>query len=619
MKITIDAESYFHSKEFTLKKLSTLEYIRDPRFKLHGFGVAVEDKPPFWVPGKDVKAWVESVNWADVELSAFNAKFDCFILWEHFKVKPRLYIDPMSMARAALGCKIKGYSLATVSEYFGLAPKGVMKTDGLVDLTPEQEKELADYCLHDVDLARQIEGLTAKLLPKDIYPAISQTIEMFVNPRITLDVPLLEKAAKEEKERKATILEKSIYDPKVFASNKQFPDLLTKLGYDVPMKPSPKQKNEDGSVKMIPAIALGDTDFLDMLNSDNEELKTLCECRVAVKSRLLETRSEKLCRIGQTGLWSFDVQFSGAKTHRYSGGNGAGGNPQNFTACRDKKAHKAGHQCKGFLRQAVTAGPYKGLVVGDFAAVEARLQAFLAKDIRLTGIFKSGGDPYCDFASEFYGGPITKADEAQRMFGKTAVLGLGYGMWADKFIKTVKLKTGQVIDIETSKNTVELYRRLYKGIPDLWAYLDQLIPYISESRKGQIGSLPIEYRKDMIILPDGLSIHYPNLRKSFNDKRKKDQWVYDSYEKGRPVVLSLYGGKLLENICQGLAGVLCRQVMLKFDNVVGQNHDEILLISNDPEQDAKDLKEQMEISPSWMPELKLESEVHWGANWLSAK
>ena len=49
-EIAIDAETYF-DKDYSLKALSSVEYIRDPRFLLHGMAVIDSEvgPEPFWV------------------------------------------------------------------------------------------------------------------------------------------------------------------------------------------------------------------------------------------------------------------------------------------------------------------------------------------------------------------------------------------------------------------------------------------------------------------------------------------------------------------------------------------------------------------------------------------
>lgn len=608
MKLVLDFETFYDSKTFTLKKQSMLEYVRDPRFKVHGVGFKIFsehykelESQSQWITGLDVAIFFEHFDWSCVDVIMHNAKFDGLILKEVYGVQPRSWIDTKGMSRAVFGKSLKNHSLATIAEHFGMMPKGIMKTDGLATLTPEQEKELAEYCLHDVELTALIYSQMEKDFPKNQYEILSQTVQMFVEPKIILDVPLLEKTAAMERERKKTIFEDLGIDKAEFSSNVKFPKLLEKEGFEVPTKISPR------TGKQIPAIALGDPDFLDLLEGENERLRTLCEARVAAKSTLLETRSEKLCAIGRTGYWSFDVEYSGAnQTHRLSGGKGAGGNPQNFTR-------------GSALREAVCAPSGFALVVGDFSSIELRMVAYLSKDPGLIQAIEEGKDLYCDFASVFFGRPIDKEkDEAEYRFGKCAILGLGYGMGPAKFRKTVRLQTGQSISEEDAERAVELYRTRYGRVPRFWHFLTSQIPSFAQDKQGLIIGTPMRYEKEALILPSGLRIRYPNLRQNL-----EGEWIYDVWTKRKSGVdiAKLYGGKVLEHMSQGLAGELCKEVARPFGNsVTGLVHDEIhlLALQADAGTAEEELKKAMRQAPAWMPRIKLDAKVGVGPNWLAA-
>lgn len=614
-KLVLDFESYFDSKEgYTLKKMSMVEYVRSPLFKAFGAGfqfinpLGSLSHSPMWVTGSKLQEFFDSIDWANTEVIAHNAKFDGFILRQIFGKQPARWIDTKGMSRAVFGKRLKNHSLATIAEHYGMASKGIMKTDGLKDLTEEQERELAEYCLHDVELCASIFQMLEQNFPESQYESLHWTVQMFVAPKIELDVELLKKTAESERERKKTIFSDLQIDKAEFASNVKFPKLLEKEGFDVPMKPSPRQKNEDGTAKLIPAIALGDPDFLDMLESENDRLRILCEARVAAKSTLLETRSEKLAKLGCTGLWPFDVEFSGAnQTHRFSGGKGAGGNPQNFTR-------------GSALRQAVRAPVGYRLIVGDFSNIELRLVAYLSKDPGLMEAIERDIDLYCDFASTFYGRVITKKDELERRFGKCAILGLGYGMGAKKFMRTVRLQTGQTISEADADRAVDIYRSRYTRVPQLWYMLNSSISLMKDDQKHLMIGLPVTFEREAMVLPSGLVMRYPNLRQE--EGEMGPEWIYDIWEKGHLARRKLYGGKLLENISQGLAGELCKEAALQFgDKVTGLVHDEIHLLERKPFAllTKKKLERVMTTVPRWLPRIKLKAEVGMGPNWLEAK
>jgi DNA polymerase III epsilon subunit-like protein len=613
--IFIDFETMFStSDKYDLRSLDIVSYVRDSRFKVFGLGASMRrsEFSDFWFSGEEIWPFINSVDWKNTTVIGHNIKFDAFILKQKYGILAGQYIDTLALSRAVYGKTLKSHALGSLAEVLGLEAKGHLDTNGKTSLTNVEEQALATYCLHDVALCRQIFEKLSPEFPENQYGIMDQTVRMFVDPKLQLNVPLLEIAAKEEALRRENIFKEIGIDKKEFASNVKFPKLLESRGYTVPTKESPRKKDAAGNPLYIPALALGDTEFLEMLEGENEELKALCEARVAAKSTLLETRSNKMAKIGRTGLWPFDVEFSGAdQTHRFSGGKGAGGNPQNFTR-------------GSALREAVEAPEGFELCVGDFSNIELRIQAYLSKDRGMIDAIESGKDIYCDFASAFYGRTITKEDKQERRFGKTAILGLGYGMGWKKFIKTVRVQTGQTIDEEASRKAVDLYRTRYAQIPALWQMLDNAIPYFTKEKKYQrvaFLNVPVVLTEEALILPSGLKIRFPNLRQE-EGERGNMEWVYDVWVKGHLEKRKLYGGKVLENICQGLAGELCKESMVRMgEMVVGQIHDELLVLCKKGLEGitiAK-LKRAMTISPSWLPQMKLDAEVHSGANWLEAK
>jgi len=602
-KIYIDFETYFNTEDgYTLKKtkkghMSMVEYVRDPRFKVHGLGVAFGDRKINWLHPDEIEDWLSVINGGQYAIVAHNAKFDGFIASEIYGIDPSQWIDTQSMSRAVHGRRLPSHSLATIAQHYGFVPKGEMKTDGIRDLTPEQNKELGDYCIHDVELCRKVDKKLGEKFPTTEYKSMDWSIRTFVKPRLFLNVPLLEKTAAQEAQRKKDLFKKLQMDPTVFRSNPKFAKLLVEAGFNVPTKISPTTQKE------IPALALGDKAFKNMLHDPNERLRQLCEARVVAKSTIMETRSIKLAAIGKTGKWPFDIQYSGAmNTHRPSGGDGAGGNPLNFV--RDSA-----------LREAVI--PPKGykFIVGDFDKVECRFVGYLAQDLQLIEDLK--GDPYCTFATEFYGRPIVKnRDKIERKFGKECMLGLGYGMGWEKFQHVVKIKLNMNISEQEAKKVIYLYRGRYKAVKQLWSFLQRFIPHLTMDTNGPVGSLPIWFEKEKLILPSGLCIQYPNLRKEGRE------WVYDIYVKRKFVQRKLYGAKMLENISQALVGELGKNVVNQFgSDCTGFVYDELHLVVPDRKAELaqRNLETAMTTPPSWMPDLVLAADIAIGENWRNAK
>ena len=157
--LCVDFETRWDRSEYTLSKMTTEEYVRDKRFK--AFGVCVHeygsDAPIEWITGAQLRSYFASIDWDTTAVLAHNAQFDIAILSWVYNARPCFIFDSLSMARALRGVEV-GNSLMKLAQDFGLPPKGnaVHSTDGMVELSPEVEQELADYCKHDVYLCEQI-------------------------------------------------------------------------------------------------------------------------------------------------------------------------------------------------------------------------------------------------------------------------------------------------------------------------------------------------------------------------------------------------------------------------------------------------------------------------------
>lgn len=598
--VIVDFETFYDRKlGYELKAMSVTEYIRDSRFLPLGLAYRfLDDAETHWLAGvHQIEAWVGSIDWGSTVVVAHNVRFDGAILAWQYGVKPFAWLDTVGLAKAVLGQNVSGYSLKRLAEYLGLSAKGEISCEGIRQPSAEQLVALGEYCKNDVEICKEIYEKLIKQFPTSQFSTMDWTIRAFVEPRLMLDMRILREGVENEKARREEIIKKSGVDKSVLSSNKQFAEYLRDKGMVVPTKLSSR------TGKQIPAFARTD----DGLNILAAESPVLYAARIASKSNLLETRGESLLAVAKTGLFPFDVGFSGAvQTHRYSGGSGAGGNPQNFTR-------------NSFLRSAICAPEGHQLIVGDFAAIELRLLAWLAKEPKLMGKIINDEDIYCDFASLKYGRKITKADKAERQFGKCSILGLGYNMGAKKFKATVKAQMGIDISEDEAWKTVDLYRTTYFNVPKLWEQAHALLPLIASGKIGCIWFAPfIKVRKNALILPSGLEIKYPNLRQA------NDEWIYDVYHKvyvAEPT--KLYGGKMIENICQALAGELTKEAIERatdYDiDCVGQVHDEILAISDNPIRTVARLKVAMEQAPKWMPTLRLKAEVAAGDNWNNAK
>jgi hypothetical protein len=392
--VFVDFETFYDRKAgFDLRSVSMTEYIRDERFTVQGIAFKVgPGGVAHWVTGDHTIAGLRAWDWSKIIVIAHNVKFDGAILAWRYGIKPAFYLDTQTMAKAVLGNNVSSYSLRNLAAYFGLEPKGELKTDGLKVLTTQQEHDLATYCKHDTELCAQIFEKLVKEFPESQIPVMDWTIRCFIEPKLALNVELLEKAVQDEKARREKAIMATGYTMQQLSSNQQFAKLVYDAGITVPTKTSPR------TGKSIPAFSLSDEGFLAL----KETNPVLYMGRVAAKSTINETRGVALLNVGKTGLFPFDVQFSGAvQTHRFSGSNGGGGNPQNFPR-------------KGPIREAICAPVGQELIVGDFAAIELRIISWLAKEPRLINSLIQGTRIYSEFASKIYDIPDQQKRQPSR-------------------------------------------------------------------------------------------------------------------------------------------------------------------------------------------------------------
>ena len=109
MLVTLDFETYY-DRQFSLSKMTTEAYVRDPRFEVIGVCVKVNDFPTDWYSGKDVGKFLNSLDYSDKAILAHNAAFDGAILSWLYGIKPKFWFDTLSMARPLHNATVGGFT-----------------------------------------------------------------------------------------------------------------------------------------------------------------------------------------------------------------------------------------------------------------------------------------------------------------------------------------------------------------------------------------------------------------------------------------------------------------------------------------------------------------------------
>lgn len=594
--VTLDFETYY-DKTYTLSgKINTSEYIRDDRFHAHGVGIKIGNGKTLWYTGKNIPLALREIDWSKCAMLAHNTAFDGFICSHVYDVKPAFYLDTLSMTRAAHGHHMR-HDLDTVAKAHGFA--GKVKRDALADtkgkqqLTDKEERALGAYCVDDVDDTYKIFWKLHDHIPDEELRLIDLTLRMFCDPVLSVDIPRVQAELEAEIGGKAAALLRSGASIETLMSNDKFAELLKREGVNPPMKTSPS------TGKPTYAFAKSDLDFQQLLRHPNKKVVALAEARLKVKSTIGETRAARFLEAGKNGMkLPILLNYSGAHTHRWSGGNKM--NLQNL---------KRG----GELRRSILAPKGHVIVVADSAQIEARVLAWLAQQMDIVNAFANKDDVYKLMASAIYGIPVEQVTKDQRFIGKICVLGLGYGMGPNKLQQTLKQGTmGPPVDIslEECRRIVNIYRSRNYKIKNLWKIMDGIIASMLTGTSGEFG--PLTYGKGYIQLPSGLFLQYYGLHGEA-EVRHDDLVVQEATYLTRNGRTKIYGGLLTENVVQALSRVIIADQMLEISKryrVVTMTHDEIVVIC--PKKDAKkclaDMLKVMSTPPDWAPDLPLAAE-----------
>jgi DNA polymerase I-like protein with 3'-5' exonuclease and polymerase domains len=601
--IRLDFETYY-SQTYSLTKLTTEEYIRGGEFEVIGFAIQIDGEKPEWYSGTKafLKQMLDKYELDKNLVVAHNAMFDMAILNWHFDIRPKSIADTLSMARAIHGTEAGG-SLKALAEYYALGVKGTEVLNALgkhrIDFTPEELDAYGKYCINDVVLTLDLLKKLGDDFPLLEFKLIDLTIRMFSEPSLELDVYGLGSHLISVRANKQKLLEDVVGNKEDLMSNDKFAGLLENFGVEAPTKISPATGRQTW------AFAKTDEGFKSLLEHSNPSVQALAAARLGVKSTLEETRTQRFIEISDRGLLPIPLRYYAAHTGRWGG---------------DDKVNLQNLPRNSPLKHTICAPKGYKIIDSDSSQIEARTLAWLAEQNDLVDAFERGEDVYKIMASSIYGKAEEEISKDERFVGKTTILGCGYGMGSKKF--QAQLKTFNVeIEEGESNRIIQVYRETYDWIPTLWRKaglaLDAIINNQSMSL-GRAGVLEVEGTKG-IRLPNGLYMKYPNLRKITNEEGKTE-YVYDARKGKATVPNRIYGGKVIENVCQALARIIIGEQMLRVAKkykVVMTVHDAIACIV--PEAEAQTAQEYVEMCmrmrPKWAMELPLNCESGIGNNY----
>lgn len=641
--VILDYETYFNG-DYSLSKLSTIEYVKDSRFEV--LGVAVTDR--------GITRWHVDVDRAilnlrvqygarlqDCTVLAHNSKFDLTILKEMEGFIPEYHIDLVGVARAVhpqFSAKLKD-----LAAFYGLDPKGdtmnfkgatrlfrTVKVGGrgkskdemavIPQMDGIRERELAEYAVHDGDLEWELFKL---MLPKFSRPEVElrvmqHTTEQFLDSILHVDIERAKRIRKDMLHETTLACEATGHPVQDISGNHSFRRLLTaallEIGEEMPLKPDKNGKN-------IPALAKTDPDHPRMLDHYHPPVAALMKARVAIRSWPSKAkRVHNIIKQAEVngGVLPVPLHYCGAHTGRWSGGEAI--NLQNLGS--------RGHPLDAEVRNVLLPPPGSVLIVADQASVEARGLAWLAGEHGLLDAFRDGVDLYCEFASAIFPYRIRKPIEtdslvvtrklvAARNCGKVGILGGGYGMGPLK-CQTYGNGFGLSLTFADATNIINTYRTTYPKIVQFWK--DIYAGFLWTHRTGRDSTVgPIQIWQDtypesvdvVIVLPSGRELRYANVGEQQGDRGPE----LICYSPKKKTWSKIYGGYLTENIVQAICRDTLAETILALESrgirVPLTVHDEVVCVVpvDEAEPAMATILDVMRTSPSWALDLPLDAEA----------
>lgn len=623
--VTFDAETYY-DREYSLSKITTEDYVRSPQFELIGFAIKTNDGPTQWVPKPECEAFIKSFDWSDAMVVGQNTAFDGAILNWRYGVNPKVWADTLGMSRA-LYPHDKAHSLKAQAERMGVGVKGeeVLNAIGkrYADFYDAELARYAAYCINDVELTYKIFTMYMEAgFPKQELKLIDLTLRMFIEPVLELDANKLREHLEEVKDLKQTLMysvramlstdadlevRQSMWEldneglKTLLMSNDKFSKVLLSLGVRPPTKISPT------TGKVAWAFAKTDEAFKALEEHEDGRVQAVVAARLGNKTTLEETRTERFIGMAGRGKFPVPLRYYGAHSGRWSGQDSV--NLQNLPS-RGVNAGK--------IKKAILAPEGYVVIDCDSAQIEARVLAWLAGQDDLVQAFRDKQDVYKLMATKIYGISIGDVDKTQRQVGKTVVLGAGYGVGHVKLQGFLKNQAGVEVTLDEAKRIIDTYRSTSFKIANFWRNAGDSLSALAAGQTMNVDDIGLvkAVPGKGLSLPSGLFIQYPNLRVVTNPETGKTEVVYTS--KGLPV--RIYGGKVVENICQAVARQIVAEQMLRVSKrykVVLTVHDAVAIVAKKEEAAEAQayLEECMSWNPKWAVGLPLSCESGVGASY----
>ena len=633
--LSIDIETY---SSVSLTKSGVYRYCDCPDFEILLFGYSADGGPvqvvDFTAGERLPKDICSALTDPAVTKWAFNAQFERVCLSKFLGYPVGRYLDPASWRctmvwAATLGLPL---SLEGVGAVLGLekqklkegkdliryfcTPAKTKSGDSIRHLptdAPEKWAQFKAYNLRDVEVEIAIQQKLSKF-PVSDSEWVNYRLDQQINDRgIMLDRTIVAQAICCDNEFKRTHMEQA----------------RSVTGLDNPN--SPAQLKAWLAERGVEAESLSKVAVVQMLEEADGEV----ELALSLRQELAKSSVKKYTAM-ESVVCSDDrarglIQFYGAnRTGRYAGRLVQVQNlPQNHLpdleevrslirsgnfAAVDMLYDSVPLVLSELIRTAFVPKPGCRFFVADFAAIEARVIAWLAGELWRQDVFAAGGDIYCASASQMFHVPVEKhgINGHLRQKGKIAELALGYGGSVGALKAMGALNYG--LTEPELKPLVDAWRQSNPRICRFWWDVDAAAKIcVKERTAAETHGIRFYYQSGMmfVVLPSGRKLVYVKPKMGVN-KFGSESVTYEGVgEQKKWLRLESYGPKFVENIVQATSRDILAEAMLRLNaagyRIVMHVHDEAV-IEAPADTSLEDICRVMGQAPNWANGLLLRAD-----------
>ena len=633
--LSIDIETYSPEQ---LAKCGVYRYCQHPDFEILLFGYSIDGAPvqvvDFTAGERLPEAVYSALTDPNVTKWAFNAQFERVCLSRFLGYPVGTYLDPVSWRctmvwAATLGLPL---SLEGVGAVLGLEKQKLKEGKDLIRYfcTPAKARDggafrhystdntekwavFKAYNRRDVETEMGIQQKLAKFpVPESEWR--NYQLDQRINDRgIMLDMEMVRQAIDCDEQFKRTHLDMA----------------RSVTGLDNPN--SPAQLKAWLSERGVETECLSKAAVLSLLEEADGEVELALSLRQELAKSSVKKYTAMEMAVGSDSRARGLIQFYGAnRTGRFAGRLIQVQNlPQNHLPDLDEVRRLL--RCRQFdaiemlydsvplvlselIRTAFVPKPGCRFFVADFAAIEARVIAWIAGEQWRQEVFAKGGDIYCASASQMFHVPVEKhgVNGHLRQKGKIAELALGYGGSVGALKAMGALSMG--VPEEELKPLVDAWRGSNPNIVKLWWDVDRAVSTcVREKVPTETHGIRFFYQSGMlfIALHSGRRLVYVKPRMGINRYGSETVTYEGVGTQKKWLRLESYGPKFVENIVQATARDILVEAMQRLDakgyKIVMHVHDEAV-IEAPADTSLEDICSVMGETPAWANGLLLRAD-----------